>query len=54
MRREGPYAAVAEFRHAGRVVGEARRVISTDGSSMTVTVRINDNINRIAVFTRKE
>lgn len=53
MRREGPYAAVAQFRHAGRVVGEARRTISTDRSSMTVTVRINDNINRISVFKRR-
>ena len=52
LSRAGPYEAVTTFRHAGHIVGEARRVISPDGKQMTVTIRVRDNIDRVAVFRR--
>ena len=50
----GPYHATADFTHAGRVVAEAERRISMDGSEMTVVVERNGDLSSRAIFVKRE
>ena len=40
--------------HLGRVIATARRVISPDGKTMTVTVRSGANTTNVTVFEKEE
>ena len=47
------YTAEATLSHAGKVMGTARRVISDDGKTMTITYKGmlgGDLVNNVAVY----
>jgi hypothetical protein len=49
------YTAEASLTHAGKVIGTARRVISPDGKTMTITFRDSrGTINNVAVYEKQE
>jgi hypothetical protein len=55
LRRVDPLTVDAVLSHAGRVWGTARRVVSQDGETMTVTFRRTepgDMINNVAVYRK--
>lgn len=55
FRRIDAYTADAVLSHAGRVFGTARRVISNDGKTMTITFRQEDpSLVKNVVVYRKE
>ena len=50
-----PNTAEAKLMHAGRVVGTARRVVSTDGKTMTITLRdVRGNVQNEAFYEKKQ
>ena len=55
LRRVDPLTSDAVLSHAGRVWGTARRAISPDGETMTITFRRTepgDMINNVAVYRK--
>ena len=48
------YTAEITLKHGGREIGFARRVISFDGKTMTMTVSLGDTIRNVAVYDKKE
>lgn len=49
------YTAEAKLTHAGRVVGTARRVVSPDGRTMTITFRdARGVVHNVAVYEKEE
>ena len=48
------YTAEIKLKHGGREIGFARRVISYDGKTMTMTVSLGDAIRNVAVYDKKE
>lgn len=57
LRRISPYVAEATLRHARKVIGTARRVISEDGKTMTITYNGRDvegrQVHNVAVYEKK-
>jgi hypothetical protein len=55
FRRIDDYTADAVLSHAGRVFGTARRVISKDGRTMTITFRQEDPslVKNVVVYTKE-
>jgi hypothetical protein len=55
FRRIDAYTSDAVLSHAGRVFGTARRVISTDGRTMTITFRQEDPslVKNVVVYTKQ-
>jgi len=57
LKRISAYAAEATLRHARKVIGTARRVISEDGKTMTITFVGTDakgrQVNNLAVFDKE-
>jgi hypothetical protein len=58
LTRIDPYTAEATLTHAGKIIGTARRVISRDGGTMTITFQSgppnNPSINNVAVYERRK
>ncbi|MGH9349915.1 MAG: hypothetical protein ACRD26_21905 [Vicinamibacterales bacterium] len=49
------YTAEAKLTHAGRIVGTARRVVSPDGRTMTITFRdARGVVHNLAVYEKEE
>jgi hypothetical protein len=56
LKRVDPYTAEAVLSHAGRVFGTARRVVSPDGRTLTITFRQEDRgilESNTAVYRKK-
>jgi hypothetical protein len=53
LRRIDAFIAEATLTHAGRVIGTARRVISKDGTTMTITFQGGDTRN-VAVYEKQK
>jgi len=55
FRRIDDYTSDAVLSHAGRVFGTARRVISKDGRTMTITFRQDDQllVKNVVVYTKE-
>ena len=50
-----PYTAEATLTHAGRVVGQATRIVSKDGKTMTITFRDTQGVvHNMAVYEREK
>jgi hypothetical protein len=58
LKRVNAYTAEATLTHARKLIGTARRVISNDGKTMTITFRGTDEngraTNNVAVYEKKE
>jgi hypothetical protein len=55
LRRTNALTAEAQLTHAGKTIGTARRVISADGRSMTITYRDESGeINNVSVYDRQK
>ncbi len=52
LKRINAYTAEATLTHAGKIIGTARRVISQDGKTMTITFK-GSNINNVAVYEKE-
>jgi hypothetical protein len=56
LKRVDASTSEAELSHAGRVFGTARRVISPDGRSMTITftreIDLNRRVNNVAFYEK--
>lgn len=55
LRRVDVYTAEATLTHAGKQMGTARRVVSKDGNTLTISLEGTDSrgrFNNIAVYTR--
>ena len=48
------YTAEIMLKHGGREIGFARRVISYDGKTMTMTVSLGSAIRNVAVYDKTE
>jgi hypothetical protein len=49
-----PNTAEAKLMHAGRIVGTARRVVSPDGRSMTITLRdVRGSVQNVAYYEKR-
>jgi hypothetical protein len=56
LKRIDAYTAEATLGHAGKVIGTARRVISRDGKTMTITYRgelEGRTVNNVSVYERQ-
>ena len=50
-----PHTAEAKLMHAGRIVGTARRVVSPDGGTMTITLRdVRGSIQNVAFYEKRQ
>ena len=57
LRRINIYTAEATLTHARKLIGTARRVISEDGKTMTITYRGTENgrqVNNVAVYEKED
>ena len=57
LKKVAPRTAEATLAHAGRVVASARRVISEDGKTLTITYRgqqLGKDVDYIAVFDKQK
>ena len=55
MKRTGARSAEVRLEHAGTEIGSARRVVSPDGKTMTITYEnIRDHIHYVAVYDRQQ
>jgi hypothetical protein len=58
LSRMDDYTSEAILKHAGKEVGTARRVVSKDGKSMTITYKgVNtrgDHVDNVAVYDRQK
>ena len=55
LKKIDDYTAESSLSHAGMVYGTARRVISPDGNTLTITFErktANDTVRNIAVYRR--
>ncbi|HUC73680.1 MAG TPA: hypothetical protein VMS04_00220 [Vicinamibacterales bacterium] len=56
LRRVDVYTAEATLAHAGKVMGAARRVVSKDGKTLTISLEGTDSrgrFNNVSVYTRQ-
>jgi len=56
LKRIDEFTADASLGHAGKVIGAAKRVISKDGRTMTITYRgVSEgrDVNNVSVYERK-
>ena len=50
-----PYTAQATLTHAGRIVGTAKRIVSKDGQTMTITFSdVQGVVHNVAVYEREK
>jgi hypothetical protein len=50
-----PHTAEAKLMHAGRVVGTARRVVSPDGTTMSITLRdVRGSVQNVAYYEKRQ
>ena len=57
LKRISAQASEATIRHAQKILGTARRVISEDGKRMTITYRgeaEQGQVHNVAVYTKQE
>lgn len=55
LKKIDAYTAEASLTHAGKVIGTARRVISKDGKTMTITFRdARGVVSNVAVYQKEE
>jgi hypothetical protein len=55
LKKVDAYTAEASLTHAGKVIGTARRVISKDRKTMTITFRdARGVVNNVAVYEKED
>jgi hypothetical protein len=55
LKKVGARTAEAKLAHGGMEIGTARRVVSPDGKTMTITFEnVRDHISYVAVYDRQE